>query len=100
MLPRSEHHATRSAGMPDWWWLCGARVCFGSAKAGLHVTVLESADRLLQRVTTPEMSQYFADLHRSHGVEVCCGAKIHELRALIALSEWSASTVTWKPIWC
>ena len=49
-------------------------------KAGLHVTVLESADRLLQRVTTPEMSQYFADLHRSHGVEVCCGAKIHELQ--------------------
>lgn len=49
-------------------------------KAGLTVTVLEAADRLLQRVTTPEMSEYFADLHRSHGVEVCVGARIQEIQ--------------------
>ena len=49
-------------------------------KAGLKVTVLEAADRLLQRVTTPEMSEYFADLHRSHGVEVCVGARIQEIQ--------------------
>ena len=50
-----------------------------ATKAGLQVTILESADRLLQRVTTPEMSKYFADLHRSFGVEVYCGAKIQEM---------------------
>jgi len=49
-------------------------------KAGLKVTVLEAADRLLQRVTTPEMSEYFADLHRSHGIEVCVGARIQEIQ--------------------
>lgn len=49
-------------------------------KAGLKVTVLEAADRLLQRVTTPEMSEYFADLHRSHGVEICVGARIQEIQ--------------------
>ena len=49
-------------------------------KAGLNVTVLEAADRLLQRVTTPEMSEYFADLHRSHGVDVCIGACIREIQ--------------------
>ena len=51
-----------------------------ATKAGLQVTILESADRLLQRVTTPEMSKYFADLHRSFGVEVYCGAKIQEMQ--------------------
>lgn len=51
-------------------------------KAGLKVTVLEAADRLLQRVTTPEMSEYFADLHRSHGVEVCVGARIQEIQGV------------------
>ena len=49
-------------------------------KAGLNVTVLEAADRLLQRVTTPEMSEYFAYLHRSHGVDVCVGACIQEIQ--------------------
>lgn len=53
-----------------------------ASKLGLKVTVLEAADRLLQRVTTPEMSEYFDALHRSHGVEVCCGARIHEIRGV------------------
>lgn len=45
-------------------------------KAGLAVTVLESADRLLKRVTTEPMSQYFERLHRSRGVDVQCNAEI------------------------
>ncbi|HDZ09097.1 NAD(P)/FAD-dependent oxidoreductase [Pseudohongiella sp.] len=43
---------------------------------GLQVTVLERADRVLQRVTGEQVSQYFTDLHRSHGVEIVCGAEV------------------------
>lgn len=43
-----------------------------SAKKGLDVTVVEMADRILQRVAAPETSDYFRQLHESHGV------KIHE----------------------
>lgn len=47
-----------------------------ATKAGLDVTVLESADRLLKRVTTEAMSHYFENLHRSQGVDVRCDAEI------------------------
>ena len=44
--------------------------------SGREVTVLEMADRLLARVTTPTMSDYFAALHRSHGVALHLGARV------------------------
>jgi len=44
------------------------------------VTLFEAAPRLLARVTAPVMSDYFADLHRSHGVDVRLGAQIKALR--------------------
>jgi len=47
-----------------------------AVKAGLEVTVLESADRLLKRVTTETMSRYFEGLHRSQGVDVQCNSEI------------------------
>ncbi len=34
------------------------------------VTVLEREERVLARVTAPEMSQFFKELHASHGVEI------------------------------
>ena len=42
--------------------------------AGLAVTVVEAADRLMARVVSPEIAGYFLDLHRSFGVEVRLGA--------------------------
>ena len=41
-----------------------------AAKLGLDVTVLEMAPRILQRVASPETSDYFRALHRSHGVKI------------------------------
>ncbi|MEX0739795.1 MAG: FAD-dependent oxidoreductase [Pseudohongiella sp.] len=46
------------------------------SRLGLQVTVLERADRVLQRVTGGQVSQYFTDLHRSHGVEIVCDAEV------------------------
>ena len=41
-----------------------------ASKLGLHVTLVEMADRILQRVAAPETSDYFRDLHLSHGVDI------------------------------
>ncbi|CUH69823.1 Rhodocoxin reductase [Thalassovita autumnalis] len=41
-----------------------------AAKKGLKVTLVEMADRILQRVAAPETSDYFRALHQSHGVEI------------------------------
>lgn len=41
---------------------------------GADVTVLELADRVLARVTSPIISTYYEDLHAKHGVDIRCGA--------------------------
>lgn len=41
-----------------------------AAKLGLKATVLEMAPRILQRVASPETSDYFRALHAGHGVEI------------------------------
>ena len=41
-----------------------------AASKGLRVTVIELADRILQRVAAPETSDYFRALHRAHGVDI------------------------------
>lgn len=41
-----------------------------AAKKGLKVTLVEMAERILQRVAAPETSRYFRDLHKRHGVDI------------------------------
>lgn len=41
-----------------------------AAKLGLDVTVLEMAPRILQRVASPETSDYIRALHQAHGVKI------------------------------
>ncbi len=53
-----------------------AAVC---AKLGMQVTLVEMADRILQRVAAPETSDYFRDLHRSHGVDLREGVGLETL---------------------
>ncbi len=45
-------------------------------KSGLKVTVLEAAERLMQRVTGPEISAFFCAKHRAAGVEVRLGTAV------------------------
>jgi 3-phenylpropionate/trans-cinnamate dioxygenase ferredoxin reductase component len=40
------------------------------AKLGLRVTVIEMAPRILQRVASPETSDYFRKAHTDHGVKI------------------------------
>lgn len=50
-----------------------------AAKKGLKVTLVEMADRILQRVASPETSQYFRELHTSHGVDLREGVGLDTL---------------------
>lgn len=50
-----------------------------AASTGLTVTVLEQAERILQRVAAPATSDYFRALHRSHGVTIREGTGLTRL---------------------
>ena len=50
-----------------------------AASKGLCVTVVEMADRILQRVAAPETSDYFRALHLSHGVDIREGIGLKHL---------------------
>lgn len=49
-----------------------------AAQLGLNVTVIEVADRVLARVTSPVMSEFFEAEHKSHGVVIETGRKVVE----------------------
>jgi 3-phenylpropionate/trans-cinnamate dioxygenase ferredoxin reductase component len=48
----------------------GLEVAAVAAKRGLAVTVVEMAERILQRVAAPATSDLFRDLHMKNGVEI------------------------------
>lgn len=48
----------------------GLEVAAVAKKAGHNVTVLEMEDRILQRVTTAEMSEFYHALHTGRGVDI------------------------------
>jgi 3-phenylpropionate/trans-cinnamate dioxygenase ferredoxin reductase subunit len=50
-----------------------------AAKLGLRVTLVEMADRILQRVAAPETSDFFRDLHQGHGVDIREGVGLERL---------------------
>ena len=49
-------------------------------KLGMEVTVVEMMHRVLERVTAPELSVYYTDLHHRHGIKILTGAQTLELR--------------------
>ncbi|WFU05760.1 FAD-dependent oxidoreductase (plasmid) [Rhizobium sp. CB3171] len=51
-----------------------------SAKLGLNVTLIEATPRILQRVASPETSNYFRALHAGHGVKLIEGVGLKILR--------------------
>lgn len=50
-----------------------------AAKLGVQVTLVEMAERILQRVAAPQTSDYFRALHVSHGVDVREGVGLERL---------------------
>lgn len=54
----------------------GLEVAAVAAAAGLQVTVLEAASRVLARVTAPEVSAFYQQLHQSRGVRILTGVEV------------------------
>lgn len=50
-----------------------------ATKLGLSVTLVEMADRILQRVAAPETSDYFRQVHSKHGVDIREGVGLDQL---------------------
>ena len=50
-----------------------------AAMRGANVTLIEMAERILQRVAAPETADFFRDLHRSHGVDIREGVGLERL---------------------
>ena len=50
-----------------------------AAKRGLKVTLVEMAERILQRVACAQTSDYFRELHQSHGVTLLEGVGLSSL---------------------
>lgn len=50
-----------------------------ASKLGVQVTLVEMADRILQRVAAPETSDYFRALHSCHGVDIREGIGLERL---------------------
>ena len=46
---------------------------------GMHVTVLEMMDRVLERVTTAEVSAFYERIHTEEGVNIVTGAAVSEI---------------------
>ena len=59
----------------------GLEVAATARKKGARVTVLEAAPRLLGRVLAPVLSDWYASLHRSHGVQLMLNAQVAGIEA-------------------
>lgn len=57
----------------------GLEIASSLRKLGLDVLILEKENRLLSRVTSPEMSRFFLDLHQSHGVRIELSKEVKEI---------------------
>ncbi|MVV48833.1 NAD(P)/FAD-dependent oxidoreductase [Pseudomonas sp. PB120] len=54
----------------------GLEVAAVAVRAGLQVTVLETASRVLARVTAPQLSAFYESLHRENGVRILTGIEV------------------------
>ena len=57
----------------------GLEVASTCREAGLDVTVLEAADRVMSRVVSPAVSRFYEAEHARHGVQVLLDARVAEL---------------------
>jgi 3-phenylpropionate/trans-cinnamate dioxygenase ferredoxin reductase subunit len=59
-------------------WI-GCEVAASARMLGVEVTLIEAAATPLERVLGPRLGQFFADVHRDHGVRVLTGARIERI---------------------
>jgi 3-phenylpropionate/trans-cinnamate dioxygenase ferredoxin reductase subunit len=60
----------------------GLEVAATARELGLQVTVLEMADRVMNRVVCPQISAFYETEHARHGVRILCHARVRALAAM------------------
>jgi len=58
----------------------GLEVAAIAREQGREVVLIESLDRLMARAVAPQVSAFYADLHRAHGVELLLNTGVSEIR--------------------
>lgn len=66
----AEHMKTAKKAVIVGGGYVGLEVASVAVTSGLEVSVLEMEDRILQRVTTPHMSEFYHQLHTERGVSI------------------------------
>jgi len=66
---RAEFAATKKLVIVGGGYI-GLEVAAVATEAGLKVSVLEMEERILQRVTTPQMSEFYSQLHTGRGIDI------------------------------
>ncbi|TWG91547.1 3-phenylpropionate/trans-cinnamate dioxygenase ferredoxin reductase subunit [Nocardioides sp. J9] len=72
-LPTTRHAVIIGAGY------IGLETAASLRQLGIPVTVVEAADRVLQRVTAPEVSAFYDRVHREEGVDLRVGTGVAAL---------------------
>ncbi len=72
---RDELFAGRRVGVVGGSWI-GTEVAASARQRGCEVFIVEPMHALLERVLGAEVGQYYAELHRSHGVELRFGVGV------------------------
>jgi 3-phenylpropionate/trans-cinnamate dioxygenase ferredoxin reductase subunit len=57
----------------------GLETAATARELGCSVTVLEMADRVMNRVVASNVSEYFEKMHRDHGVDIHCDSRVARL---------------------
>ena len=60
----------------------GLEIAASARKIGARVTILESVERVLSRVTNEQMSRFYQDLHKDNGVDLKLNIGIEEIHAI------------------
>ena len=68
----------------------GLEVAATARERGLEVTVLEMADRVMNRVVCPQLSAFYESEHARHGVRILCNSKVRALAAAAGSSRVTA----------
>ncbi|MDA0759195.1 MAG: FAD-dependent oxidoreductase [Proteobacteria bacterium] len=59
----------------------GLEVASAMIELGANVTILEAEERILKRVTSPELSAFYQSIHEAKGVKVICNSRVSGLLA-------------------
>lgn len=59
----------------------GLEVAATAREIGVEVTVLEMADRVMNRVVCPQLSAFYQAEHARHGVRILCNSRVRALAA-------------------